>query len=635
MTNTQTPLPVAVAARASMLPTEARLNATRFQRQEPWIPLRYGSWHKAAWQFLLTMSLVFGVWYIHWRWTASLNFEALWFALPLVLAETAAFIGLVLFAINLWDDTAPKPGAPPALASECGIDAEEDRPLSVDVFFTTYSEDPELVRLGIRDAKALHYPHPIDLRVHILDDGRREAMRNVAVEEGINYITRSDNVGFKAGNLRNALSETSGDFIVICDADTRPFANFLTETLGYFRDHRMAWVQTPQWFWDIPPGVPLPALLQRRLGRIGRFIGRAVERLVGPVQIGEDPFANDPQMFYDVILRRRNVANAAFCCGAGSIHRRDAVIEAGLRQWSHRVEQSTLLHGRASRRITREAVLDAELEKMMRWQGIVEEEFTPYKFHVSEDIYTSIVLHGESERGWKSVQHPRVLSMMQSPSDLLSWTIQRFKYAGGTLDIMAHDNPLFRRSGMTLRQRLMYAATFYSYLAPLWNIIFLAAPIIYLATGIPPLAGYGLDFFLHLVPFLLLNELAQLTATWGISNAKGRAWYLAIFPLNLKALWAVATGKKISFPVTPKDRQIGSYPRLVRWQIAFMAATAIALMWGWFCYSQAVAGYTFGAMLANTLWGVSNILSLLPIVRAAFWQPDSDFEAAIIERPAQ
>jgi cellulose synthase (UDP-forming) len=611
--------------------TTDRLKVTRFQRQEPWQPLHYARWHQFVWQFLTTMSLVFGIWYIHWRWTSSLNFDALWFALPLAIAETAAFIGLILFSINIWTDASPVSQAAPAAPADCGIDGAEDRELSVDVFFTTYSEDPELVRLGLLDAQRLSYPHPVDIRIHVLDDGRRPQMEAVARDVGVNYITRSDNVGFKAGNLRNALSETSGDFIVICDADTRPFPQLLSETLGYFRDPKVAWVQTPQWFWDIPPGVPLPAALSRRFGAAGRLAGKAVEKVLGPIQIGEDPFANDPQLFYDIILRRRNWANAAFCCGAGSIHRREAVLEAALRQWSERIEQTLGKNVAASRRFTREAELDLEIERAMRWQGALEEEFTPYKFHVSEDIYTSIMLHSDRERQWKSVQHPRVLSKMQSPNDLLSWTIQRFKYAGGTLDILFHDNPLFKREGLTNRQRAMYAATFYSYLAPLWNVVFLSAPIIFLMTGIAPLDGYSLDFFIHIIPFLLMNELAQLSATWGLSNAKGRAWYLATFPLNLSALWAVATGKKISFPVTPKDRQVGVYPRLVRWQIGFVVATLVALLWGWVQFSIGSGGYGLGAMIANTLWGLSNVISLMPIIRAAFWQPDPEFEAHIVE----
>jgi cellulose synthase (UDP-forming) len=313
------------------------------------------------------------------------------------------------------------------------------------------------------------------------------------------------------------------------------------------------------------------------------------------------------------------------------VHRREAVMEAALRQWSDKVAEAARRNERDLQRLTRESAVEETVREAVRWQGAVEEEFTPYKFHVSEDIYTSIVLHADRERGWKSVQHPVVVSKMLSPNDLLSWTIQRFKYAGGTLDILAHDNPLLKRGGLTLPQRLMYGSTFYSYLSPLWNVVFLAGPIVFLFTGIAPVSGYSLDFFLHITPFLLFNELSQLVALWGNSNAKGRAWYLASFPLNLQALWTVARGKKISFPVTPKDRQVGSYPRLVKWQMGVVALTLGGLVWGWSAYVAGREGYSLGAMIANTLWGLNNALAMAPMIRAAFWQPDPVHEAPIME----
>lgn len=75
---------------------------------------------------------------------------------------------------------------------------------------------------------------PLDYRIHVLDDGKRAEMRRVAEQEGVNYLSRENNIGFKAGNLRNGLEHTDGDFIVICDADTRVFPSILTDTLGYF-----------------------------------------------------------------------------------------------------------------------------------------------------------------------------------------------------------------------------------------------------------------------------------------------------------------------------------------------------------------------------------------------------------------
>jgi cellulose synthase (UDP-forming) len=61
---------------------------------------------------LATVALVLGVWYLQWRWTESLNYAALWFAIPLVVAETLSFVGLLLVIFNLWQVT-DAPRKPP------------------------------------------------------------------------------------------------------------------------------------------------------------------------------------------------------------------------------------------------------------------------------------------------------------------------------------------------------------------------------------------------------------------------------------------------------------------------------------------------------------------------------------------
>jgi len=570
-------------------------------------------------QILASFSLGMGAWYIGWRWWASLNWEAAWFSLPLLAAETLAWLGSALFFLSIWINRDPEQKPAPATLNDILPEPrDEDRPLVVDVMFPTYNEDPELVRLSVRDAKAITYPHPVDIRIHVLDDGRRPEVAEMARAEGVNYIARSTNEGYKAGNLRNAMERTSGDVIVICDADTRPFPQLLERTLGHFRDPEVAWVQTPQWFYDLDEGAPLPEFLARslRLGRAGRALGRAVEAVTGPVRLGRDPFGNDPEMFYDIIQRRRNWCNASFCCGAGSLHRREAVMETSLKSWSQSVEDAVApLLGDVEETSERDALAPIIFAEAMR-----SVEFTPYKFHVSEDIYTSIVQHSDPNRAWRSVYHPEVLSKMLSPQDLLTWTTQRFKYAGGTLDIFWNDNPL-RLKHLGGWQKWMYASTIYSYLAPLWTVAFLLAPLIYLFTGIAPVSAYGDAFYLHLVPFLIANRLAFMVGTWGVDTWRGEQYYLSFFWVNLKAMRDVLMGRPIKFTVTPKTRASGNFLPLAAPHLAFIGLTLIGFAWQGWRVHQGLGDPA--AYLVNVFWGMSNILSLSVMVFAAIRLPDA------------
>lgn len=322
-------------------------------------------------------------------------------------------------------------------------------------------------------------------------------------------------------------------------------------------------------------------------------------------------------MFYDVILRRRNWANAAFCCGAASVHRREAVMQAALRSYVWSVDAEIARHTRDIHDpATREALQDA-----MRPHVAFDTELTPYKFHVSEDIYTSILLHGDAARRWRSVMHPRIESKMLSPQDMLTWMIQRFKYAAGSLDILFHDNIFNRRRfKLSLPQTLMYATTFWSYLACVWNTVFLISPVIYLFTGIPPVSAWSTPFYLHFLPFFIVSELAFMFGTWGISAWDGRASYLSFFSMNLRALDTVLRGEQIKFHVTPKERQTGRFLYLVKPQIAIVLLTLTGLIWGGIQVARGQVDDPSGYVI-NIFWGAVNIAAMLPLIFAAMWTP--------------
>ena len=243
-----------------------------------------------------------------------------------------------------------------------------------------------------------------------------------------------------------------------------------------------------------------------------------------------------------------------------------------------------------------------------------ETELTPYKFHVSEDIYTSVVLHADVERRWKSVYHPQVLSKMLSPQDLLAWTVQRFKYAGGTLDIAKNDNPLLM-DGLSPWQKLCYAATIWSYFAPLWTVPFLLSPLLYFFTGIAPVAAYDSDFYLRAVPFLALNRVAIMVGTWGISTTRGEQYFLAFFWVNLRALSEVLQGKPIKFKVTPKTQDANRHLELAVPHLFVIGLTVAGALVGGLRVLH--GGAHPAAYVVNLFWCALNVWSLSPLVVAA------------------
>ncbi len=252
---------------------------------------------KAAFiRVLVAANLFLGANYLIWRWTSSVRWSAWWIALPLVLAETYSMLDAVLFGLTMWRiKLRGEPEHPPVGAT-------------VDVFITTYNEPIEMVRATAVAAHAIRHPH----RTWILDDGSRAEMEEAARDIGVGYITRSEAWKnrprhAKAGNLNNALMLTTGEFLMILDADQIPAPEILDRTLGYFRDERVALVQTPQYFTNVPESDPL---------------GSQAPLFYGPIQQGKDGW------------------NAAFFCGSNAVLRREALMQLGLSRYVIELEEA-------------------------------------------------------------------------------------------------------------------------------------------------------------------------------------------------------------------------------------------------------------------------------------------------------
>ena len=86
-----------------------------------------------------------------------------------------------------------------------------------------------------------------------------------------------------------------------------PTPALLERTLGWFRDERVALVQTPQYFTNVDDADPL---------------GSQAPLFYGPIQQGKDGW------------------NAAFFCGSNAVLRREALMQLGLRTYVTAVQRS-------------------------------------------------------------------------------------------------------------------------------------------------------------------------------------------------------------------------------------------------------------------------------------------------------
>ena len=227
-----------------------------------------------------------GAFYFPWR-TTIFNPHALVLSGLLYTAELFGLVCISLHAFMTWRVLERKPPLP--LQNQ-----------TVDVFVPTYNESVEMLRRTLMAARDMKYPH----RTWLLDDGHRSEMAALAAEMGVDYLSREKNTHAKAGNLNHALARSSGQFIAIFDADHIPHQNYLVRTLGYFNDTNVAFVQTPQDFYN------LDSFQHRR---------EAAANVVWTEQ----------SLFFRVIMPGKDFWNAAFFCGSCATVRRSAIEKIG------------------------------------------------------------------------------------------------------------------------------------------------------------------------------------------------------------------------------------------------------------------------------------------------------------------
>jgi cellulose synthase (UDP-forming) len=243
---------------------------------------RFFDRHTRTLRAFALLALLWSAAYLTWRigWSGE-GTSPVVFAMLLV-TELYGFWALGTLAWYSW--SRPAVERPPATQGR-----------EVDVYVCTYDEPVEVVAATLAGCRALTYPHT----TYLLDDGRREEMRELAGVAGAEYLTRPDNSHAKAGNINAALPRTEGELVLMLDADHVPMPDALDAMVGYFDDARVALVQSPHDF----------------------FNHDSVQHYV----VGR----HEQSLFYRVVCPGKDRHGAAYWCGSAAVLRRQALLEIG------------------------------------------------------------------------------------------------------------------------------------------------------------------------------------------------------------------------------------------------------------------------------------------------------------------
>lgn len=403
-----------------------------------------------------------------------------------------------------------------------------DRYPHVDVLIATHNEETDLLYKTINGCKHMDYPDKSKVHIYVCDDSDRPEMAQLARKLGVGYFGLAENKEAKAGNLNNALRQTTSPWIVTFDADMIPTHDFLMETVPYTflptmkelddgtwvdreedeidEKYKIGFIQTPQSFYN-------PDLFQYNF-------------------YSESRIPNEQDYFFREINVGRNNANAPIYAGSNTLISRQALQE---------------VDGIATGTIT-------------------------------EDFETGIKIQA---KGYTCYAVDKALAHGLAPTDIDSLIKQRVRWGRGCISSLRRIH-LLLNPGLKLNTKISYLACWLYWWTFFRRFIYIISPILFVLFHIPVVICSLPELILIWLPsFVLYNQALKVTS----GKIRNKRWsntidtvifpYM-IIPILLETLFI----KEKKFNVTKKTREVSSRNdlQLALPQIILLVLDVIALI---------------------------------------------------------
>ncbi|MBX9472896.1 glycosyltransferase family 2 protein [Microcella sp.] len=242
---------------------------------------------------------------------------------------------------------------------------------------------------------------------------------------------------------------------------------------------------------------------------------------------------HEQSLFFDVLLPGRNRLGSVFWCGSAAVIRLSALRDVG---------------------------------------GIATVTST-------EDFETSLLLQ---RAGYRIRYHNEHLIQGLAPDNLASYTVQRARWAEGTLSAFHWRLRMPFGRGLRFSQQVSYVGTLLHYLTPVQRLVFAGYVVAVGVFALIPVAMPGPAGVAFWAFWMLISAFSATALHRGVSGrVEGIRTLHLTFEAHLRALPALVTRRPMRFHVTPKNEpDLGGWAsvRFVRLPIVMAGALAAVLL---------------------------------------------------------
>ncbi len=513
---------------------------------------------------LIRISLYLSSVYLYWRIMYSINKSAGWVPVVcnvmLLIVEILGFLESCIHYVNMVDF---KKRELPKI--------EDDEFPEVDIFIATYNEPVELLRRTVNGCKHLKYPDKSKVHIWICDDNRRAEMRALAEEMEVGYFDRPDNKGAKAGNLNNALSQTSAPYVVTLDADMIVRSEFLLKTIPYFvfvekvseelpehQKKHLGLLQSPQCFYD-------PDVFQHSL-------------------YSENSIPNEQDFFYRTIEVGKTSTNSVIYGGSNTVLARRALEEIG---------------------------------------GFYTETIT-------EDFATGLLIESED---YLSLGIEEPLASGQTPHTFQEHIKQRTRWGRGVINT-AKKLKIFRRSELSLAQKLSYWSSYVYWYSPIKNLIYMLSPLFFAVFMIPVFRCNWLELLIYWLPMFVFQDVCLRVIGGNKVSLKWSCIYeTSVMPFLLIPVIKERLGMSLTkFQVTDKSgKKTAVKQKNTRFMMPFIILSVLSVIGIIRVIFILDLANSFG-MIVILFWLIRNLYSIIMVMFMINGRDsDSDTDSVVVK----